>query len=123
MSNLVDHARYELDLAGLGDDDADYGGALATAVMELIQMFADQGHSGASAAITIDLFAKLARFEPLTPITADAAEWADVSDISGTPLWQNRRRSTSFSRDGGVTWYDIEDESRNNGDVMRRDAA
>ena len=122
MSNLIDHARTELQRAGLFDSDADYGGAHAHAVMDLIETFAAQGHSGASAAMTIGLFTKLARFEPLTPITNDPAEWTNVSDISGEPMWQNKRRSTSFSRDGGATWYDIEDESRDNGDSWRKSA-
>ena len=120
MSNLVDHATYELNRAGLFDNDADYGGAHAKAATELIEVFAGQGHSGMSAAMTIDLFCNLAQFKPLTPITSDADEWTDVSEASGYPLWQNRRRSTSFSRDGGKTWFDVEDESLNNGDVARR---
>jgi hypothetical protein len=32
-------------------------------------------------------------------------------------MWQNRRRSTTFSRDGGRTWYDIDDPSLDNGDT------
>ena len=122
MSNLIEHARTELTRAGLFDGDADYSGAHAHAVMELIETFAAQGHSGASAALTIGLFTKLAQFQPLTPITSDPDEWNNVSDISGAPLWQNKRRSSSFSRDGGRTWYDIEDESLNNGDVWRKSA-
>lgn len=119
MSNLIDHAKREMTLAGLFDDDADYNGAHAPAVMELIETFAKQGHSGASAAITLGLFYNLAQFKPIGPITSDPDEWRNVSDCSAEPLWQNRRRSTSFSRDGGKTWYDIEDDSLNNGDVWR----
>lgn len=113
MSNLIDHAKHEMTRAGLFDDDADYNGAHAHAVMELIEAFAKQGHSGMSAAITLGLFYDLAQFKPIGSITSDPDEWGEVADA----LWQNRRRSTSFSRDGGKTWYDIEDESLNNGDV------
>lgn len=111
MSNLTEHARYELTRAGLFDTDADYGGAHAHQVMKLIETFAEQGHSGASAAITLRLFYDLAQFKPLGPITSDPEEWTNVAEFNGSPLWQNKRRSTSFSRDGGTTWYDIEDES------------
>jgi hypothetical protein len=115
MSNLVEHARYEMNRAGLFDKDADYGGAHAKAVMKLIETFAEQGHSNNSAAITLALFDKLARFEPIGPITSDADEWVEVTE----GMWQNKRRGTSFSRDGGATWYDIDDESLNNGDAWK----
>ena len=121
MSNLTFHAQQELTAAGIFDKDADYGGALGTAVMELIETFDKQGHSGMSAAMTLALFDKVARFENITPLTSNPDEWMNVSEISGsgTGLWQNRRRSTTFSRDGGQTWYDIDDESLNNGDTWR----
>ena len=117
MSNLVDHARYELERAGMFDSDADYGGALGGAVLELVEKFAEQGHSGMSAAMTIKLFYELAQYHPLGGITSDPSEWNEFADGQ----WQNRRRSTSFSRDGGQTWYDIEDESLNNGDRWKHE--
>ncbi len=122
MSNLIQHAQYEMQRAGLFDDDADYGGAHAHAVMELIKVFAAQGHSGMSAGMTIHLFTELASFRPLGPITSDPDEWGHVADTEDGPLWQNKRRSTSFSRDGGKTWYDTEDESLNNGDTWKKES-
>jgi hypothetical protein len=113
VSNLQAHAQYELEKAGLFDEDADYGGAHASAVMDLINTFDDQHHSGMSAAITLKLFSDLAQSKPLSPITSEPSEWTEVVD----DMWQNRRRSTSFSHDGGLTWYDIEDSSLNNGAV------
>lgn len=38
---------------GLSDPDADYGGALAKSIMELVEVFAKQGHSGGSAALVL----------------------------------------------------------------------
>lgn len=116
MSNLINHAQYEMNRAGLFDEDADYNGMHARAVMDLIETFDRQEHSGMSAAITLRLFYELAQFHPIGPITSDPDEWVDVASVSGSSLWQNKRRSSSFSRDGGATWYDIEDESLNNGD-------
>lgn len=116
MSNLVEHARYEMTRAGMFDADADYGGALGNAVMELVETFAKQGHSGMSAVVTLALFHDLAQYKPIGGITSDPDEWTNVADMAGQPLWQNKRRGTSFSRDGGKTWYDIEDESLDNGD-------
>jgi hypothetical protein len=113
---LREHAESEMRRAGLYDADADSGpGAIAKNVLELIQVFASQGHSGGSAMMTIGLFEKLVRFQPLTPITSDPAEWMEViapgANVRAEPtgLWQNRRKPSSFSRDGGKTWYDLDD--------------
>lgn len=65
MSRLIEHAAKELTRVGLFDNDADYDGELAISAMELIMVFARQGHSGGSAELTIDLFTKLARRETL----------------------------------------------------------
>ena len=68
MSNLVKHAEFELKKAGLFDKDSDYDGQLGEATLELIKVFADQGHSGMSANMVRELFRKLSSFEPLTPL-------------------------------------------------------
>lgn len=65
MSNLINHANEELTKAGLFDKDSDYDGELGKGTLELITVFAGQGHSGASAEMTIQLFTKLARFEKI----------------------------------------------------------
>ncbi|NIO30179.1 MAG: hypothetical protein GTN75_00095 [Gemmatimonadetes bacterium] len=48
---LEQHARRELELAGLFDEDSDYGGMLGHSTMRLIEAFAAEGHSGMSAAM------------------------------------------------------------------------
>jgi hypothetical protein len=109
--SLTDHARAELKAAGLFDKDSDYDGMLGDAVMELVEKFADQGHSGFSAHLTLDIFATVAAYKPLGPITTRSEEWMHIADdVAGQPnLWQNTRRSSSFSTDGGKTFYDIDD--------------
>ena len=100
-SNLVAHAVRELTLCGMFDDDSDYDGAIGTAVLDLIRVFASQGHSGGSAAVTAGLFVRLAAFEVLSPLTDDPNEWIDVD---GEGLLQSRRQASAFSRDGGTTY-------------------
>jgi hypothetical protein len=118
MSNLTEHAQKELELAGMFDEDSDYDGAAGKAVMELVETFSAQGHSGMSAGLVLALFDKVARFQPLAPISSDPEEWNYIADeIDGQSIYQNRRRSTTFSRDGGKTWYDIDDSSFNSGDT------
>jgi hypothetical protein len=105
-SNLVRHAREELTRAGLFDADSDYDGMLGRAVLELVEKFAAQGHSGASAYMVIDLTQRLVSFEPLTPLTSDPQEWQHIAEsMVGQPdLWQSRRRPDAFSNDGGKTY-------------------
>lgn len=112
MSNLVEHARRELELVDAGRDI--YGEMLPDAVIELIEVFAKQGHSGMSAILVTDMFNKLARFEALSPLTDDPDEWhKHPTDIAGRDdLWQNKRDSSAFSNDGGKTYYSVNDNNR-----------
>lgn len=107
MSNLVNHAKTELELAGFFKEDSDYGGLLGKAVVELVEKFAEQGHSGFSANQTVNLFNKVARFEPLMPLTGEDDEWNEV----GEGGYQNKRCSHVFKENSKA--YDI------NGKVFR----
>ena len=108
MSNLTEHAKHELELAGLFDKDSDYEGAVGKAVMELVEVFSKQEHSGFSAQWVLDTFKTVASFKTITPVGKDPSEWIDVSEASGKPMWQNKRQSSLFSKDGGKTFYDID---------------
>ena len=107
--SLVAHARKELQMVGLFDKDSDYGGMLGEAVIELMEVFAKQGHSGFSAMQTVYLFKTLAGYKTLSPITSEASEWVDVSGMSDTPLWQNLRDGSYFSLDGGLHFYGLDE--------------
>lgn len=109
QSPLVAHAERELQLAGLFDKDADYGGAAANHVMDLIRLFSSGSHSGASAQIVISLFTQLANYEVLSDITDDPEEWENTLDAYGPDagqanLWQNLRGPAYFSHDAGKHW-------------------
>lgn len=114
MSNLMKHAEREMRLAGLYDADADYGGLIPEAVMALVKAHSEQGHSGGSHALTLQIFNRVANFKTLTPIGPDPQEWNRLPEnISGPePTWQNNRQSSVFSLDGGKTWYDIDTKKR-----------
>lgn len=104
-SNLELHAEREMRLAGLYDTDSDYGGMLPQAVMALIKAHAKQGHSGSSHVVTMQIFNKLANFQNLKPISSNSDEWNQVSGDT----WQSKRRSDAFSRNGGKTWYYLDE--------------
>lgn len=108
---LVEHAEREMKLAGLYDEDSDYGGMIPPAVLALVRPHSDEGHSGFSHGLTLQVFNRVINFKTLTPITSDPEEWVDRSLVgSGNPRWQNRRDPSYFSNDGGKTWYCIHGE-------------
>ena len=75
-------------------------------VMKLLEVFADEGHSGFSAPYAINLFSKLAKFEPIGPLTGEDWELVNVSEQSGYILWQNKRCGHVFKDENGA--YDID---------------
>ncbi len=103
MSNLEDYARSELEAAGLFRKDSDYNGELGKSVMKLIRLFSEECHSGSSAFMTVSLFEKLSRFEPLTPLTGEDNEWNEI----GPGVFQNKRCYHVF-KENGLNPYDIE---------------
>ena len=103
-NNLMDHARVELAAAGFEVEPGKpiFDKMVVEDVLQLIDIFSHQGHSGGSAPLIVRLFAKLAMYEPLTPLTGLPEEWVEL----GPTLWQNKRCSHVFKDAGGA--YDID---------------
>lgn len=93
-SNLVFHARIELEILGCDQEDIDY-------MLKIIQAFADVGPSGSQAAWMIPILHDLLQFKNLTPLTNDPKEWNEV----GPNVWQSSRRAEAFSENGGKSYY------------------
>lgn len=104
-SNLARHARRELELSGQYNSDPEYSESIIAAA----EAFASYGHSGGSAVVAREQLHTLLRFGTLSPLTSDPNEWMDVSETSGTPMWQSKRNPQAFSVDGGKTWYLLDD--------------
>ncbi len=104
--SLQNFARDEMKRAGLFDADSDYGGMLGDSVMKMIDVFADEGHSGFSAGMAISIFEKVARFEPLSPLTGEDDEWMKIGEQGGGTLFQNVRCGHIFKDPNGA--YDID---------------
>lgn len=99
--SLLEHARFELEL--IGEEEETIQGYL-----NVIQAFANMGHSGGSASVAIPVINELLQFHNLTPLTNDPDEWLfHGEDVwgAGGGVWQNRRNSEAFSNDGGKTYY------------------
>ncbi len=104
-SNLVRHARRELELIGEEPEVIDW-------YVRVINSYSSFGHSGGSAWATTSVLEELLRFKPLTPLTNDPREWmhhgADVWGEAGG-VWQSKRDGRMFSKDGGLTYTSNED--------------
>lgn len=111
MSNLIDHARRELELQGMMLEDSDYGGNAGKAVLELIEVFSKQGHSGGSAHLVAYLFHQLSEYKALGPVTDDPHEWHDHGLLSEN-TWQNLRDSRCFSNDAGLTYFIVDEPKK-----------
>lgn len=112
MNNYQTHALREFRSAGWIDAEGKYCDEMQEAickhVLALLDVFADEGHSGSSAPYTINLFKTLAYFKPIGPLTGEDSEWNDVSGHGGPeegPYFQNNRASHVFKDSTGA--YDI----------------
>jgi len=111
-SGAVLHAEREFVAAGytpLNQDQEDGPNKwIQQNVLELLEVFSRQGHSGSSAPYCVSMFKKLALHEPLVPLSGKDDEWNYV----GEGMWQNNRCSHVF-KDVDDKAYDI------NGRVFR----
>ena len=98
--SLIEHAKTELQIAGLFDEDSDYNGGIGNAVMELVEVFGKQGHSGMSAPYVISIFEKVANFKPLIGITGKDEEWGAVRDLGIDGSWYQNKRCSAIFKDG-----------------------
>jgi hypothetical protein len=109
---LVEYAKSELERV-----DLEYDGMIKEAVLEIVGLFAGQGHSGGSAVITLGVAERLLRFQPLTPLTGGDSEWTEVTE--GT--WQSKRCPSVFKDAEGKAWdIDLPPESDGDGGASWR---
>ena len=77
-SNLELFAENELNmiLSKCEDDEAkEMQKAINKDIMQIVQVFAEQGHSGFSASYAINLIKRLLNYEPISPLTGAEDEW------------------------------------------------
>lgn len=110
-SNLVLHAYEELERIGEDRDVIEW-------YAKVIKEYTSFGHSGGSQMATLPVLSKLLNFEPLTPLTNDPQEWLFHGENTwGEPggIWQNKRDGRMFSRDKGLTYYNVRDPKNDDG--------
>lgn len=92
-------------------------------VMQIVQTFVEQQHSGFSASYMLKIIERILRYKPLSPIEDNPDEWEDCTKFGINDL-QHKRCSSVFKRpdgtaywvegkifteDGGKSWYTSKD--------------
>jgi len=116
-SNLVSFA--ESELARLEKDEDGMQGKMNKHILQMVQLFSDENHSGFSAHYAISMLNRLLRYLPLSPIEDNPEDWIDC----GGGSFQHKRcgrvfknkdnfdgkayilNGKVFSDDGGKTWF------------------
>lgn len=95
-TNLITHALAEFQAAGWMDAEGNFEdemqGYMCQHIINLLEVFSGGGHSGSSAPYAVSLFAQLARFKPIAPLTGEDGEWSAVGD----GMFQNKRDTRVF---------------------------
>jgi hypothetical protein len=107
MSNLVDFAKRELDLIGMTAESTDEMNiAMREHILKMVEMFADEGHSGSSAAYAIGILQKVLDYKPLSPLTGADDEWNSIDESMGGSdmAFQNKRCPHVFMRSDGSAY-------------------
>lgn len=107
MSTFLNYAKSEFDIIGMTEDSEDeINQDMRKCILDIVQMFADQGHSGFSASYAINILEKLLRYEPLSPLTGEDSEWTAI-DYGDEIAYQNKRCGRIFKDTDGRA-YDID---------------
>lgn len=106
MSKYKQHAMREFRAAGWVNENNEFNDEMqehiCKHVLALLDVFAGEGHSGSSAHYAINLFEKLAKFDPIAPILCTEDEWNEV----GENQYQNIRCSSVFKEgETGQPYY------------------
>lgn len=103
-SNVYAHVLLEFECV-YSDDEMQV--AMLQCVLELLEKFYEQGHSGMSSAYALGVFSKLANFEPLGPLTGADEEWVNLG-YDDNMTHQNKRCPHVFKGKKGAydsTYY------------------
>lgn len=101
--SIIAQAKEELRRANFGEQDS-------AVMIDILERFFEQWDSGGAVSVVAPVLQRLIAGKPLGPLTGDADEWMDVSEMSGRVMYQNKRCSTVF-KDGDRA-YNIDTPGR-----------
>lgn len=117
--SMIEWAKSELDRLLVDGDEDGMQKEINKDILDIVDKFANQGHSGFSASYALGIIKNLLAWKPITPINGEDDEWCEP--YYGTTQ-QNKRCSAVFrenydnstayyidgkvfSDDGGKTWF------------------
>ena len=101
MSYLIEYAKRELDIIGLREDsDDEMNVAMRNHILQMVEVFSEEGHSGFSASYAVAILKRVLAFKPLAELTGEDSEWQEVAE----DLYQNKRASDVFKDANGAYW-------------------
>jgi hypothetical protein len=106
MTNIETYAIDELTRIGMYGSGDEMNDAMCEHILKMVNVFAEEGHSGFSAEYAISILQKLLRFEPLSPLTGENDEWK-LCEYSEGETYQNKRLSRVFKEGKDGQAYDI----------------
>ena len=106
MTNIETYAIDELTRIGMYGSGDEMNNAMCEHILKMVNVFAEEGHSGFSAEYAISILQKLLRFEPLSPLTGEDDEWR-LCEYSEGETYQNKRLSRVFKEGKDGQAYDI----------------
>ena len=103
--SLITHAQKEMER--MWPESADMQDMVKANVLELLEVFGNQGHSGSSAPYVLGLFQRLADFKPLGQLTGEDDEWMEVGpntyqDIRCSSVFKKGKNGTAYWLDGNI---------------------
>jgi hypothetical protein len=101
-SNMLLHAKDEWKISF--PEKEEMQDAVGRSVFDVVAVFSLEGHSGFSAAYTVNFIEKALRFDPFSPLQGIDSEWTQVAD----DMWQNKRLSSVFKDGIYERAYDID---------------
>ena len=107
MTNIETYAIDELTRIGMYGSGDEMNDAMCEHILKMVNVFAEEGHSGFSAEYAISILQKLLRFEPLSPLTGGDDEWNVVGEEDGCEIYQNKRLSRVFKDGKDRQAYDM----------------
>lgn len=100
-SGLVDYAKSELAL--LGSDDDGMQDMINSQILDIVKMFAEQGHTGFTASYSLNILKRLLAYKPIKPLTGEVTEWTEPLGYINEDK-QNIRCSSVFLKKDGTAW-------------------
>lgn len=113
-SQIVGHARRELEIAGLFtvNKENDYDGFIGKGVLALVKLFDDwtQDDPAKMSAVS-SVFSYVIAGDLLSPPTNDPDEWEEF-EVDGVKTTRNKRNIMYITRDDRKTWFNLRTEQQ-----------